>query len=93
MFAVDKAAFFNLLHHGAEVDHQDNDGETALMIATQHHNNDYVVALLEHGADVNIKNNYGQYALLFAHLFDMEEVLPTLCAWPTVLDEYSYCYM
>ena len=72
MFAVNdfgignaEGSFFRLLRHGAELDHQDDHGDTALIMASKHSRNDYVEALLDHGADANIKNNHGKSALCY----------------------------
>ena len=92
-FGIAEGAFFRILRHGAELEHQDNDGDTALIIASEHSRNDYVVTLLEHGADANIKNNRGKSALIYANIYEMETILLTLCAWPTVdvWDKINYC--
>ena len=102
MFAVNdfgignaEGSFFRLLRHGAELDHQDNHGNTALIMASEHSRNDYVEALLHHGADANIKNNRGESALFYANSYEREMILLTLCDWPGVeeLDRSIYCPM
>ena len=48
-----------LLDHGADPNLQDNDGDTALMLAK---NSDIQTLLLSYGADPFIKNNQGKFA-------------------------------
>ncbi len=55
-----------LLEHGAEANMQVNDGNTALLVATDYHNKNIVRLLLAHHAKPNIKNNNGDTALLKA---------------------------
>jgi uncharacterized protein len=55
-----------LLEQGVEVNAQDNDGATALMLASQNGHLNVVKALLEKGADVNAKANEGETALMVA---------------------------
>lgn len=53
-----------LLENGAEINHQDNAGNTALMYALANHADiSYVQTLLDNGADVNLTNNMGETAL------------------------------
>ena len=51
-----------------DVDSQDDNGMTALMIAIGKNREDIVRLLLEYGADVDIKNNTGNTALMRASL-------------------------
>ena len=63
-----------LLEHGAEVDIQDNDGGTALILASGNGNINIVKLLLVTGADPNFKNIVGDTALDMA--IYMNETLP-----------------
>lgn len=51
------------IEYGANLNIQDNDGNTALIHAILHNNEPMVKLLLENGADLTIKNNAGQTAL------------------------------
>ena len=61
----DLATVQTLLANGADVDEQDN-GETALIVAAHTRNKGIVQALLEAGSDVNARNSYGRTALMGA---------------------------
>lgn len=71
MFAAlynDKGSFYYLLKHGAIVNKQSANGNTALILLQQAEEDDPAMtkALLDHGADASIKNNSGNNALHFA---------------------------
>lgn len=55
-----------LIEHGAELDAQNCDGSTALMIAAENGNNEAVKYLLSKGADPGLKNNDGLTAYQIA---------------------------
>ncbi len=55
-----------LIGVGADVNAQDNFGETALMKATYYEHQEVAQLLIENGADVNIQENSGATALFFA---------------------------
>jgi len=55
-----------LLSHGARPDLQDNDGNTALMIAAQIGWAEGAEALLDRGANVNLANGQGETPLILA---------------------------
>lgn len=55
-----------LIEAGADVDRQDGDGVTALLIGSQKGNVDTVQILLDKGADVNLQSNDGLTALMAA---------------------------
>ena len=71
---------------------------TALMMAAQFGKHATVVALLERGADPNLMDVFRRTALQnaciqplynpFYHCY--QDVISTLCAWPTVLDK-KFC--
>lgn len=50
-----------LLENGANINAQDEDGETALIVAAQNGHTETVKILLENGADVNIIATYASY--------------------------------
>lgn len=50
-----------------DINYQDEDGDTALMMACKSHGTAAVKALLEHEADINMKNNDGESALVVAY--------------------------
>ena len=52
-----------LLNHGANVNLQDNDGATPLLLAARGLDVDYSSILLEHGAETNMKNKDGKSPL------------------------------
>ena len=56
----------NLLKAGADVNRQDNWGNTALMFASEHGYTNLVGHLLASGADVNQPNRFGRTPLYFA---------------------------
>lgn len=70
----------SLLDHGANIDTQDNDGETALMCATSRGEPTLVKLLLEYGADASITNNDGHNALSIAHMVDHKQIIALLDA-------------
>ena len=53
-----------LLEAGADVNAQDKDGRTALMMATRNGHDKCVELLIERGVDVNVKDNDGRTALM-----------------------------
>jgi len=55
-----------LIAKGAEVNHQDRDGFTALMYAARNGDTEAVNALLRSGASVNVADNTGETALIKA---------------------------
>jgi len=55
-----------LIANGAAVNHQDDDGATALMYAARNGDTQAVNALLRNGASVNIADNDGETALMKA---------------------------
>ncbi|MBM82882.1 MAG: hypothetical protein CMJ78_20155 [Planctomycetaceae bacterium] len=55
-----------LLHHGADIDAEDNLGDTALIKATKRGSYWVAKLLVEHDADLYIKNNAGETALAIA---------------------------
>lgn len=53
-----------LIESGADINHQDNAGNTALMYALANHADiSYIQILLDNGADINLTNNLGETAL------------------------------
>ncbi len=64
-----------LLEHSADVNHADNIGTTALMLAAHHDYIEIVNMLLEHGANVNDVHKFGFTALLAAACSKHTEML------------------
>jgi ankyrin repeat protein len=69
-----------LLTKGADVDAKDNDGQTALLLASYKGNLQLVQLLLANGADVNTKANEGMTALMGASLAGSLQVVRELLA-------------
>ena len=84
----DKADIFHtLLDYGADVNTRNKSNNTVLMFTAKKGYHDKVLALLEHGADANIKDTNGRTALDHALSHHEQDIVSTLCAWPTVLDK------
>jgi len=56
-----------LIEHQANLDLQNQDGDTALMLAIRQHDDDIVEALVRARANQTLKNKFGQNALELAH--------------------------
>lgn len=70
-----------LLDHGAQVDAQDANGNTALMgIAFKGFTDLANLFIDEYNADLNVRNNSGATALSFAAMFGQEEMARLLLA-------------
>ncbi len=54
----------NIIHAGADVNANDDNGDTALIIASENGYTDIMKILLDAGADVNVKNKDGDTALM-----------------------------
>ena len=67
-----------LLAKGAEIDHQTNDGWTALMLSSQNGHEGIVQALLDKDANVNSSTEVGTTALFKASEFGYLEIIKTL---------------
>ena len=77
-----------LLKHDADVDVQDNDGQTVLIIAIVQGHLDIAKLLLQHGANPNICDNRGRIPLLFESAngyLDMVKLLLQYGADPNVV--------
>jgi ankyrin repeat protein len=55
-----------LIHADANLDHEDDEGNTALQKAALNNYQDCVDLLLENGANINAKDKKGRTALYFA---------------------------
>jgi ankyrin repeat protein len=62
----------DLVKAGAKVDTQNNEGETALMLAVKSGNEHFVKTLLSKGANPSIKNNKGLKAVYYAAKLNKE---------------------
>lgn len=64
-----------LLEHGADVNAQDMEGETALMRAVFHERKNHIRLLLEAGADPDIQTNAGRAAKDYTSLQEIRDLL------------------
>lgn len=62
----DKTQLNSLLEKGVNIDIQNRDGETALMIACQDGDFEFVKFLIDKGSNLNLKSNSENFALLIA---------------------------
>ena len=67
-----------LLDNGAEIDAQDEDGDTPLIQASGEGWLEVVRLLLERGADVNFQNHGGSTALILAAAYDNADIVSLL---------------
>ncbi len=67
-----------LLEAGADVNKQNNDGETALFFAAEHGYVEIAEKLIEEGADVNVQNNNGGTTLMYAIEYGYTEIMEML---------------
>lgn len=63
-----------ILKNGANINWQNKDGNTALILCCKYKNEKFVNLLLTYGADKNKKNNNGSNALNFAFMMGSEEI-------------------
>jgi ankyrin repeat protein len=79
----DMGAVRVLLDNGANIDAQDERGDTPIMVAVGNHNIAMLKLLLEKGADVSARNNYEESALTeAAESFDSEMLQVILSSNP-----------
>ncbi len=78
-----------LLDAGANINAQDRDGKTALMVAAQNANQDAVRLLLQRSADVSLRDNAGLSALGYAANRGKAAIVQTLQTQGAVLDVRS----
>ena len=79
-FTGDLAQVRTLLEKGADIDHQNRDGVTALILSSQQGHGWIVQALLAKGAEIDIQNKYGATAVTIASLFGNDRIVKTLLA-------------
>jgi uncharacterized protein len=72
--------------HGLPADVQDDDGNTALMLAAYHGHTATVQRLVDRGADVNLRNNRNQSPVAGAIFKGEDEVVRILAAAGADLD-------
>ncbi|EAX95437.1 ankyrin repeat protein, putative [Trichomonas vaginalis G3] len=64
--------------HGFNINEKNNDGDTALHIATKYNNKEFVELLISYGAYVNEKNNRGKTSLEIAKRNNCEGIVKLL---------------
>ncbi|KAJ0405399.1 hypothetical protein ATCC90586_009438 [Pythium insidiosum] len=67
-----------LVEAGSDVNHQDNQGFTPLMVAAKKNQTDIIDYLRSHGADVQARNQFGEDAMHFAMLRDNRDAMQLL---------------
>ena len=67
-----------LIDEGADVNAKNDEGETALMIASNEGDKEICELLIEKGADVNAKDNEGNTALMYVSLKGDKEICELL---------------
>ena len=68
----------SLIRNGADINAENNHGDTPLMIASQRGNLEIVKELLSYGVDVNVRDNDRNTALQYALDYDYPEVAQLL---------------
>jgi ankyrin repeat protein len=76
----------NLLGHGANINSQNDDGDTAVMLAVSRNHVVTVQFLLEYGADTSLQNAQGECAVHIAAQFGHMESLELIMGSSTSLD-------
>ncbi len=64
-----------LIHSGANLDYQDSDGKTALMIALHYNTDEIAELLINKGANLNIKDNDGLSALMQCNSWELNKLM------------------
>ncbi|KAK4904259.1 Transient receptor putative cation channel subfamily A member 1 [Elasticomyces elasticus] len=72
-----------LVTHGAKVNHQNPEGQTALHFAAHWNNRNLVEQLLQAGADPSIGGGYAQTPMLMAVMYNSADALRVLLAGPS----------
>ncbi|KAL2797362.1 ankyrin repeat-containing domain protein [Aspergillus keveii] len=78
-----------LLKHGAEVDHRDIDGLTALRLACNFGDTEIMAILLEHGADVDAADPHGMTPLLQVASGSLEDARDLLLQHGADIHQYD----
>ena len=67
-----------LIATNAQVDAQNENGETPLILAAREGNNEFAALLVEHGANVNLADNLQRTALYYAGERGYNEIVEML---------------
>ncbi len=67
-----------LIAHGAEINHQANLGQSALMVATENGERETVAFLLQYGADVTLTAEDGSTTFTLAEQYELTDIAELL---------------
>lgn len=67
-----------LVEAGTDLNHQDDQGYTPLIIAAKKNHTNIIDYLRSRGADLNVKNQFGEDALHYATLLDNKDAIKLL---------------
>jgi len=87
--ANNKEIIETLVYYGANIDYQDNDGETALIKNIKNGNLAISEALIELGSDITIKDKKGSTALEYALRYQRKTLVCSLIEAGAKLDSFS----
>ena len=78
-----------LINHNANINHQDEDGLTILMIAIQLGRTELAKSLIDLGADINLKNKKAETAFILAGETNKSEIIPFLYNAGALINEQN----